>query len=562
MFLGFDLSTQQLKGVVIDEKLNVLHESSVEFDKDLPSYGTTKGVYVDGPEVHSPVAMWFEALDLVLKRLHEHIDLNRIKVISGAGQQHGCVYWLNGASKSLANLNSHDSLKQQLSDNVFPLSPNWQDSSTATQCREMEELVGGPTNMAKITGSKAHWRFSGPQILKFRKQHPEAYAQIERISLVSSCLASLLLGKFAPLDQSDACGMNLWDIRGNEYCTELMQLVGGDNHCGIELKNKLGPVETNSIAELGKIHPYYVEKYGFNENCTIIPFTGDNPATILSLPLVPGQDVLLSLGTSTTVLMATNHYEYSPEFHIFNHPVSMKSYMVMICYKNGSLAREEVRNELNKAYGFADMASWNAFDEVTARRLETLRTLNSTKHVEGAKIGLYYPQREIIPPLGPGVWRFIINADQELEEATESNWKSPEDDVVAIVESQFLDIKNRIVPLLEGVTKPRRVYVVGGASRNDTLVKAIGNILGCDIYRLKTGTSNACAVGAAMKAAFSLLNARNEYDRFVADKWEGTKRLQQTEVKPTDALHEYYEKLAPFVSKAQELLLGRLDPVQ
>lgn len=64
-----------------------------------------------------------------------------------------------------------------------------------------------------------------------------------------------------------------------------------------------------------------------------------------------------------------------------------------------------------------------------------------------------------------------------------------------------------------------------------------------------------------MKAAFSLSKDRNDYDCFVADKWEETKRLQQTEVKLTDAQHEYYESLAPFISKAQ-LLVKRLDPAQ
>ena len=34
-YLGFDFSTQQIKGVVIDEDLKVIAESNVSFDKDL-----------------------------------------------------------------------------------------------------------------------------------------------------------------------------------------------------------------------------------------------------------------------------------------------------------------------------------------------------------------------------------------------------------------------------------------------------------------------------------------------------------------------------------------------
>jgi xylulokinase len=38
----------------------------------------------------------------------------------------------------------------------YPYSPNWQDHSTTAECEFIEEQVGGPEELAKITGSKAH----------------------------------------------------------------------------------------------------------------------------------------------------------------------------------------------------------------------------------------------------------------------------------------------------------------------------------------------------------------------------------------------------------------------
>lgn len=60
MYLGLDLSTQQLKGVIVDQNLIVISETSVHFDRDLPQYGTIKGVFSDAESgrVLSPVAMW------------------------------------------------------------------------------------------------------------------------------------------------------------------------------------------------------------------------------------------------------------------------------------------------------------------------------------------------------------------------------------------------------------------------------------------------------------------------------------------------------------------------
>lgn len=89
LFLGLDLSTQQLKAVLLDEDSQVIHEAAVHFDRDLPHHGTTSGA-ISGPdegEVTSPVKMWLEAIDLLCQRLKDNrIDFSAIAAISGAGQ--------------------------------------------------------------------------------------------------------------------------------------------------------------------------------------------------------------------------------------------------------------------------------------------------------------------------------------------------------------------------------------------------------------------------------------------------------------------------------------------
>src|SRR2546430_1500709 len=137
--------------------------------------------------------------------------------------------------------------------------------------------------------------------MRFRNKNPEAYRQTRRISLVSSFLASIFLGQIAPFDISDVCGMNLWDIKRGQWNEALLRLAGGDSN---NLQKKLGQVRLQTEGTLGKISPYFVDRYGFPYDCQISPFTRDNPATILSLPLRP-LDAIVSLGTSTTFLMST-----------------------------------------------------------------------------------------------------------------------------------------------------------------------------------------------------------------------------------------------------------------
>jgi xylulokinase len=85
-----------MPALVIDSSLRILHTAICDFDRDLPKYGTNKGVYVNeldaGIEVFAPVAMWVEAVDVCMQMLwRERCPFGRIRGIGGSGQQHGSV---------------------------------------------------------------------------------------------------------------------------------------------------------------------------------------------------------------------------------------------------------------------------------------------------------------------------------------------------------------------------------------------------------------------------------------------------------------------------------------
>lgn len=57
-------------------------------------------------------------------------------------------------------------------------------------------------------------------------------------------------------------------------------------HAADALRSKLCAVELDPGApQMGKIGKYFVERYGFREDCIVAPFTGDNPSTLLSFSL-------------------------------------------------------------------------------------------------------------------------------------------------------------------------------------------------------------------------------------------------------------------------------------
>lgn len=162
----------------------------------------------------SPTLMWVEALDLLLEKLKSTVDFAKVSAISGSGQQHGSVYWKKGSQVTLSSLDHNEKLTPQLKDAFSILeSPVWMDSSTTKQCREIENAFGGAIELARVTGSRAHERYTGPQIKKIFENQRGVYENTDRISLVSSFMASILIGKYASIDETDGAGMNLMDIK-------------------------------------------------------------------------------------------------------------------------------------------------------------------------------------------------------------------------------------------------------------------------------------------------------------------------------------------------------------
>jgi xylulokinase len=160
LYLGLDLSTQQLKAVVVTSNLKAIRNVTFDFDADSSGFKVEKGVITDRAthEVYTPVALWLQGLDGILQKLKDtRLDLARIRAISAAGQQHGSVYWNVNAEKILSTLDSSRTLQDQVQCAFsHPHSPNWQDASTQAQCELFDSALGNQVALAEITGSKAH----------------------------------------------------------------------------------------------------------------------------------------------------------------------------------------------------------------------------------------------------------------------------------------------------------------------------------------------------------------------------------------------------------------------
>lgn len=199
--------------------------------------------------------------------------------------------------------------------------------------------------------------------------------------------------------------------------------------------------------------------------CIIAPFAGDNPASVVALS-APG-DAVLSLGTSTTFLLSIPPADTPPKrftsSHLLSHPTDFSGKIAMLCYKNGALAREQIRDR----YAERD---WTRFNEL----------VEDTPPGNDGYFGLYFPLPEIIPPGVVGRHTFHL----------EGGVPSAVDDIPAkahpraILESQFLSIRSRIADILPQNSPPlQRLVATGGSSANQTIRQLAAVCLSYHLHR-------------------------------------------------------------------------------
>ncbi|MHA1726564.1 MAG: xylulokinase [Promethearchaeota archaeon] len=473
LFLGLDCSTQGLTAIIIGKSTNEIEFfHKLDFDTIFPQYNTKNGVLLlDEKTVHSPPLMWVEALEAIFDyMLNNGVKIENIRAISGSAQQHGQVYLNNTFEKKLRNLDAMLSLTSQL-EHVFSreTSPIWMDSSTSIQCEEIRQALGGKEATIKITGSNTFERFSGPQIKKFYQENPKKYSQTTKIHLVSSFLASILLGENAPIDYGDGAGMNLMNIQKKQWDQRAINATAPD------LKIKL-PRLCASHEIIGKISPYFVKRFGFNPDTCIVAWSGDNPNSLIGVGLIEKGKIAISLGTSDTYFSYLKELtlDLKGEGHVFGAPTG--DYMSLICYKNGSLTREHVKNSLG--------LDWQEFS----------RILNNTPPGNYGRIMLPYYLPEIVPlVLNPQIKRFGFDEFNK------------EGNVRAVIEGQILSMKLHSDWINEA---PEEIMVTGGASVNDEILQTI-----TDIFRVplkKLDITNTAALGAALRSLYSYTRHINE----------------------------------------------------
>jgi xylulokinase len=213
------------------------------------------------------------------------------------------------------------------------------------------------------------------------------------------------------------------------------------------------------------LSPYWQTRVGLPP-ARVIAWSGDNPCSLIGSGLVREGRLAVSLGTSDTVIgiMRDRRVHEAGIGYVSASPTG--DYMGTTVFKNGSLARERVRDD----HGL----DWPAFSAALASR---------PPGNHGAMM-LPWFDPEITPHVAsPGVRRIDLD---------------PHDiagNVRAIVEAQMMAMANHTRWMGADTSV---IYATGGAAGNRQVLQVMADVFGAEVLRSRA--RNSAALGAALRA--------------------------------------------------------------
>ncbi|MEM6382629.1 MAG: xylulokinase [Pseudomonadota bacterium] len=281
MYLGLDLGTSGLKGLVIDDEQALVASATAPLEVSRPQSGWSE----QDPD------SWIAACERVFGALKEQIDLSSIKGIGLSGQMHGAT---------------------ALSADGKPLWPSmlWNDTRSASEASAMD----ADPDFRKLSGNIVFPGFTAPKIEWLRVNKPDLFDTIDKVLLPKDYLRLWLTGE-AVSDMSDAAGTSWLDTGGRDWSNTLLAKA----HLSREQMPRL--VEGSEIS--GKLRPDFAETFGFSEGVVVAGGGGDNAASAIGVGVVKPGDAFVSLGTSGVLFAANGAYQPDPEtaVHTFCHAV-------------------------------------------------------------------------------------------------------------------------------------------------------------------------------------------------------------------------------------------------
>ncbi len=279
MYIGLDLGTSGLKGVLIDDAQTVLAEASAPLVVSRPQEGWSEQAPAD----------WIAAAETVMDTLSRAHSLEKVRGLGLSGQMHGATL-----------LNA--------SDEVLRPCILWNDTRSFAEAAALDD----DPMFRRVTGNIVFPGFTAPKLVWLQKHEPQIWEKTAKILLPKDYLRLWLSGEHVS-DMSDASGTAWFDTGARDWSDDLLAATG--------LSRAHMPRLVEGSAVSGVLRAELAARWGLPASVVIAGGGGDNAASGIGVGVVRAGDAFVSLGTSGVLFAANDGYQPAPEtaVHSFCH---------------------------------------------------------------------------------------------------------------------------------------------------------------------------------------------------------------------------------------------------
>jgi xylulokinase len=278
MYIGLDLGTSGLKGILIDDHQRILAEATAPLTVQRPHEGWSEQIPAD----------WIAACEAVLGQLSNK-ELGAVKGIGLSGHMHGAT--LIGSA-----------------DRVLRPCILWNDTRSHAEAA----ILDANPIFRKLTGNIVFPGFTAPKLDWLRKHEPAIWDKVAKVLLPKDYLRLWLTGEHVA-EMSDAAGTAWLDTGKRDWSDALLAATG--------LTRAQMPRLVEGSEPSGTVRADLAAKFGLPPGVVVAGGAGDNAAAGIGVGVVKAGQAFVSLGTSGVLFAANDGYQPDPDtaVHTFCH---------------------------------------------------------------------------------------------------------------------------------------------------------------------------------------------------------------------------------------------------
>lgn len=286
MYLGLDLGTSGLRGILVDDAGLVVCEAAVSIATATPKPGWSEQNPQD----------WINACNEVVRKLRAD-NAPAFEKLCGIG--------LSG--------HMHGATLLDFEGKVLRPCILWNDTRSADEARALDELA----EMRAISGNIVFPGFTAPKLEWVRVHEPDVFSNVAKVLLPKDYLRYWLTGDYVS-DMSDSAGTSWLDVGARQWSDTALAL----GHMRAEQMPRL--VEGTDPG--GELKAELRKEWGLSSSVIVAGGAGDNAAAACGIGSLNDGSGFVSLGTSGVLLVARDIYAPAPEtaVHCFCHAIPDK----------------------------------------------------------------------------------------------------------------------------------------------------------------------------------------------------------------------------------------------